>query len=58
MKASKDLINFVEDLRREAAEVARTRTKGEWGEEWVDAAKLNGLPMSNRATKLSVWTAK
>lgn len=42
MKASKDLIDFVEDLRKEAAAVAHTRQQGELGG-WVDLAKLNGL---------------
>lgn len=42
MKASKELTDFVEDLRKEAASVAHTRQKGQWGS-WVDASKLNGL---------------
>jgi hypothetical protein len=42
MKASQELIDFVEDLRKEAANVGATRQRGDWGA-WVDAAKLNGL---------------
>jgi hypothetical protein len=42
MKASQELIDFVEDLRKEAASVGATRQKGKWGA-WVDAGKLNGL---------------
>lgn len=42
MKASQELIDFVEDLRKEATNVNATRQRGEWGA-WVDAGKLNGL---------------
>jgi hypothetical protein len=43
MKASQELIDFVEDLRQEAASVNATSQRGEWGTAWVDAGKLNGL---------------
>lgn len=42
MKASQDLIDFVEDLRKEAASVSATRQRGDWGT-WVDAGKMTGL---------------
>jgi hypothetical protein len=42
MKASQELIDFVEDLRKEAAIVAATRQRNDWGG-WVDTGKLNGL---------------
>jgi hypothetical protein len=42
MKATQELIDFVEDLRKEAAGVNATSGRGDWGA-WVDAGKLNGL---------------
>ena len=42
MKATQELIDFVEDLRKEAAIVGNTRQKGTYGA-WVDTGKLNGL---------------
>jgi hypothetical protein len=42
MKASKELIDFVEDLRKEAAIVGATRQTGDFGG-FVDEQKLNGL---------------
>ena len=44
MKATQELIDFVEDLRKEAAGVNATRHRSEYvGGEWVDGRKLNGL---------------
>jgi hypothetical protein len=44
MKASQDLIDFVEDLRKEAAGVNATTQRGDYnGGAWVDAGRLNGL---------------
>ena len=40
MKATQELTDFVEDLRKEAAAVAATRQSGDMGG-WVDAKKLN-----------------
>ncbi|MFZ2641829.1 MAG: hypothetical protein WA117_12590 [Verrucomicrobiia bacterium] len=42
MKASQELIDFVEDLRKEAASVNATR-RSNTGYSWVDGGKLNGL---------------
>jgi hypothetical protein len=42
MRASQELIEFVEDLRKEATWVRATR-QGSPGDGWVDAGKLNGL---------------
>lgn len=42
MRATKELLDFVEELRKQAAAVGATRQKGDWGG-WVDARKLNEL---------------
>jgi len=42
MKASQELIDFVEDLRKESAEVAATRQHGQYAN-YVDFGKLNSL---------------
>jgi hypothetical protein len=42
MKASQELIDFVEDLRKEARDVRATRQTESYND-WVDAGKLNGL---------------
>ena len=42
MKASHDLIDFVEDLRKEASSVNATKRSSEWGT-WVDVGKMQGL---------------
>jgi hypothetical protein len=47
MKASKDLIEFVEDIRKQATQVAGSMQHGDSGG-WVDAGKLNGLIASCR----------
>jgi hypothetical protein len=43
MKASQELIDFVEDLREEAEAVKETVFKDYQGVQWVNPGKLNGL---------------
>lgn len=43
MKASQELIDFVEDLRKEAIKVTHTTQRAQLVCDWVDTAKLTGL---------------